>query len=411
MVVQSEPDTDHLVAAIYRSAERGQEIEVWVTSYPTPQMLDRLKHIEEFENVSVVSRFISSSSLKFIDRILRLRYCRPVLVRRLSRRNFSLIVLEWGDGIQESRHSLLKTIRTFWIGQFSIQLQHAARHLGIPVVALPHGHSLKQSSIGSRHAQEVALQNDGFLPFQNRDSFAAYVVAHESDRRFLTDLTTMSGLNIKVWGSARFSPQWIARLYSRDSRRNSSKVNNSRTKVLFFLPKWNNSINRRETIGLLYKLASIPELKLWIREHPRQGSSSLEDDERSKLATNDSVVFFSRDVDSIRLIEQCDVLIEIESSIAIDAVFLGKRVIMPRYLQAPDVQSRFDSSKCVLRSNSCQETIDFVSQIGEPIKADEYFCKEIAAQLVDDELGFYDSNLKDIERSINRPDGGFSAFG
>lgn len=401
VVVQSEPDTDHLVAAVYRSAERGQAIEVWVTSRPTPQMLDRLRHVEEFQNVTITSRFLPSCSFKFINRILRIRYCRPVLIRELNRRGFTLIVHEWWDGIQEPRRSLLMTIRNFWIGQFSIQLQHAARHLGIPVVALPHGHSLKQSSIGSKHAQEVALQNNGFLPFQNRDSFAAYVVAHESDRRFLIDMTTMSGLNIKVWGSARFSPQWIAHLYSRNSARQSSNVNNSVTKVLFFLPKWNNSINRQETMTLLYELASIPGLELWIREHPRQSSSSLEDDERSRLATRSSVVFFSRDVDSIRLIAQCDVLIEIESSIAIDAVFLGKRLIMPRYLQAPDVQSRFDSSKCVFRSNSCQETIEAVNQIREQVEPDEYFCKEIAAQLTDDELGFYDSNLKDIERTVN----------
>lgn len=398
VVVQSEPDTDHLLAAVYRSAERGQQIEVWVTSYPTSQMWHRLRLIEPFKNVKIRLRPIPRSSDGIVNRILRLRHCRPILVRSLERGKFTLIIHEWWDGIDEPKPPLFKRIQNYFFRQFSLQIQLAALKLRIPVVALPHGHSLKDASIASKQAQLIAIEGGGRLPFQNRDSFAAYVVAHESDRKFLTEKTTMSGHNIRVWGSARFSPRWVKLLYATSGKPMSPRTKKSSLKILFFLPKWNNSIHRQETINLLSALSSIANIELWIREHPRQGESCLTSVERCELIGHKSVVFIKREIDTIDLIRECDVMIEIESSIAIDAVLMGKRLIMPRYLQEGGVHSRFDQSLCITITKSCHETIQLVTKSGRVVEPDSHFLAEIAAQLSENQLELYDERLREVEQ-------------
>lgn len=398
VIVQSDPDMDHLLAAVYRSAERGQQIEVWVTSYPTSQMRHRLRLIEPFKNVRIRLRLNPRSSDSVVHRILRLRHCRPILVRSLKRGKFTLIIHEWWDGIDEPNQPLFKRIRNYLFRQFSLQIQLAALKLRIPVVALPHGHSLKDASIASKQAQQIAINGGGRLPFQNRDSFAAYVVAHESDRKFLTEKTTMSGHNIRVWGSARFSPRWVKLLYTTSRKPMSPCAKKTPLKILFFLPKWNNSINRQETITLLSELSSTPDIELWIREHPRLGESCLTSVEQSELIGHESVVFIKREIDTIDLIQECDVIIEIESSIAIDAVLMGKRLIMPRYLQDSGVHSRFDQSSCITITKSCDETIQLLTESRKVVEPDSHFLAEIAAQLSENQLELYDDRLREVEQ-------------
>lgn len=393
VVLRGDPDTDHIVAGVSHAASRGQLMTLLVVAEPTAQMLSRIRMLTCFDNVSVEVEPRLGTRQSVIGKLSRIWHRKSVISRHLTRDQVSLIIHEWWDGIADMDTKKFLRIRTRWFADYPLQLQFAARELGIPVVALPHGHAMKELSIGSTHARDVAERNNGRLPFGNRDSFAAYVVAHRTDREFYAHRTTMSANNVFVWGSARFSPQWVASIYrtvlpfSTDSRAR---------KVLFFLPKWQNMINRTATMDLMSILGATGGIELWIREHPRKKESGLSHDERNVLTRATSVRLIESNVDSASLILGCDVLIEIESSIAIDAVFLSKRVVMPRYLQDSSVSSRFDRTNSVVRTYDLDSTIMAVKSEDPIQEADDEFLVGVAAQMYADTPAFYDSALRAI---------------
>lgn len=393
VVLRGDPDTDHIVAGVSHAASRGQLMTLLIVGKPTPQMLSRISMLTRSGNVSVEVMLHLGTRHSAVGKLSRIRHRRSFVDHFLKRNRISLIIHEWWDGIAGVELKKNMRLRTRWFADFPLQLQFSAQSLRIPVVALPHGHAMKEMSIGSAHARGVAERNDGRLPFGNRDSFAAYVVAHRTDREFLENCTTMSANNVSVWGSARFSTQWVASLYRIIT---PFSTDSSARKVLFFLPKWQNMIDRTATLNLLSTLGSAGGVELWIREHPRKNESSLSHDERNLLARATSARLIESNVDSASLILGCDVLIEIESSIAIDAVLLGKRVVMPRYLQDSSVISRFDRTNSVVRTHDLESTIAAVRSEDPVPDADEDFLVGVAAQLHADTPAFYDSALRAI---------------
>ena len=361
-----------------------------VVAKPTEQMLSRIRMLRSFQNVSVevMSRFGSRHDV--LGKLARIRHRGSVIKLFLKRNQITLIVHEWWDGIAGTNPEEILSFRTRWFADFPLQLQFVAKTLRIPVVTLPHGHAMKELSIGSAHARRVSDANNGRLPFGNRDSFAAYVVAHRTDFEFLTLRTDMTGENVRVWGSARFSPRWVASLYSTVE---PFPGDSNTRKVLFFLPKWHNMIDRAGTLRLLSALSQVSEIALWVREHPRKSESQLSDDERQQLSRMPSVRLIESSVDSARLILGCDVLVEVESSIVIDAVLLGKRVVMPRYLQDASVVSRLDRTRAVVRTQDLESTLAAVRSNDLPPVPDEEFLVGVAAQVHADTLAFYDTAL------------------
>lgn len=393
VVLRGDPDTDHIVAGVSHAASQGQLMTLFVVGKPTAQMLTRISMLTRFENVSVEVNLRMGTRHSAVGKLARIRYRRSVLDGYLKRNRIKLIVHEWWDGIAGMDPDKYMRLRARWFTDFPLQLQFAAQVLRIPVVALPHGHAMKELSIGSAHARHVAERHNGRLPFGNRDSFSAYVVAHRTDREFLTQRTELSGKNVAVWGSARFSPQWVASLYETVV---PFRTDSSARKVLFFLPKWQNMIDRTATLSLLAALGATPGLELWIREHPRKNESSLSHEEKHRLMGTTYVKFIEPTIDSASLIIGCDVLIEIESSIAIDAVLLGKRVVMPRYLQDSSVTSRLDHTNSVVRTYDLESTTAAVMSNDPVLKTDSEFLVDVAAQQNIDTLAFYDSSLRAI---------------
>ena len=399
VVLSSEPDTDHIVAAVSKSLSRGQNIHFVVRGGLTRTMNSRLDVLRSFGNFTVTVSKIYKPRLGKWNRFLRVAHCKFLVNRWLQRNNIALVLLEWGTGIANSqRHS-----RASWIGHlfrdYSSQIQHVAQHLGIPVVALPHGHALLSKSLEftGKHAAEVARDHGGRLPFSDRESFAAYVVAHETDKRYLLGRTDMRGTNIRVLGSARFSPDWINRLYSKTSPSDLFS-SESLTRVLFFLPKWNAWINREAVISLLLSLASLKEIELVVAEHPRRGASELTHGERQLIQSAGTVNFSSPGTDSIALIKACDCLIDISSSIVLDAVVLGKRLVMPRYLQSAVAETRLDESSLPVRTYDVESTIRAICSGNPTPQLDAHFVSEILAQPSSETLNNYDRLFQSLER-------------
>jgi hypothetical protein len=394
VVLTSEPDTDHIVAALAHSVKRGQKIHFEVRGRATRVMRERLTVLSRLGSISITENRFPPLESRIWEKLLRIRHNRALLRRWIKQQQFSLIVHEWWDGIAGLLPGPTTDSRDWLFLDFSLQLQVAARDLGVPVVALPHGHALLSDEVAfpGNHALEIATQNFGRLPFSNRDSFSAYVVAHETDRRYLIRRTEMSGDNVVVWGSARFSPEWVQTLYDNtfDAQVFSPDL---RRKTLFFLPKWNSRIHRQETIDLLRRLADHPEIELVVAEHPRRGASRLSQTEMDELT---GARVLAPGHDSVSLIKACECVVEISSSICIDAVLTGRRLVMPRYLQAEAAETRLDDAVSITRTFDAESTIAAILDDSVVPSVDEFFLKEIATQKHPDTLKRYDDGLRAI---------------
>jgi hypothetical protein len=270
--------------------------------------------------------------------------------------------MEWKEGIASRQPSLLKATVRRWSADFFLQLQFSARDLGVPTVALPHGHSTKTTIILSEHVRSEMEKHSGKLPFADRDSHTAYVFASDYHRDAILTNSSMSGVNARVWGSARFNDAWVKRLYEVVPNVSLPPLGDSqRRRVLFFVPKWQNLIDRPATIQLISTLGSHPQLQLVVRGHLRASDAALTDTEAAALRQA-SVVMMSDGVASPSLIDACDVVVDVDSSIAFDAVLRGKPYVRPRYLQDASVRTIWDELGGAHQTDSCEATVALLTQ-------------------------------------------------
>lgn len=95
------------------------------------------------------------------------------------------------------------------------------------------------------------------------------------------------------------------------------------------------------------------------------------------------------------LVKASECVIEISSSICIDAVLTGKCLVMPRYLQAAEAKTRLDESTVIVRTFDAASTLEAVLQRASA-QPDEFFLKQIAAHEDNDTLRRYDDGLRAI---------------
>jgi spore coat polysaccharide biosynthesis predicted glycosyltransferase SpsG len=130
---------------------------------------------------------------------------------------------------------------------------------------------------------------------------------------------------------------------------------------LFFLPKWQNLVSRTDTLELLTAISQDEKTQVVVRGHLRAEAATISDAERASLESP-HLVFVSDDVSSASLIKACDVIVDVDSSIAFDAVILGKPYVRPRYLQDASVSTIWDELGGAHQTNSQQETLALLAQ-------------------------------------------------
>ena len=355
-------DTDNISPAIWSVARDGSPVVVCVADVAVYRELQKVWWREECPNVKVISVVSWGPRGQFLERIGRLRWNRWRLKRALSQSDVRLVVMEWKEGIASQQPSLLKAMVRRWSADFFLQLQFSARDLGIPTVALPHGHSTKTNIILSEHVRSEMEKHSGKLPFADRDSHTAYVFASDYHRDAILTNSSMSGVNARVWGSARFNDAWVKRLYEVVPNVSLPPLGDSqRRRVLFFVPKWQNLIDRQATIQLISTLGSHPQLQLVVRGHLRASDAALSDTEAAAFRQA-SVVMMSEGVSSPSLIDACDVVVDVDSSIAFDAVLRGKPYVRPRYLQDESVRTIWDELGGAHQTDSCEATVALLTQ-------------------------------------------------
>ena len=133
------------------------------------------------------------------------------------------------------------------------------------------------------------------------------------------------------------------------------------------MPKWRNLIDRPNTVKLFIALAAEPTIQLVIKGHIRGSDSQLTETEVAAILEGGSAVFADPEAPSTSLIAAADVLLDVDSSIAFDAINLGKLYIRPRYLQQDSVQTVFDKYGAALQADSQSQIISALSQAPLPL--------------------------------------------
>lgn len=362
-VVRGAPDIDNIIPVAWAAAQQGRHVVVIVASRYASDRDRRFGLLAECAHVAVMQLAEADVATGW-GRLQRVRWCR-LRVRRLLRRiNAGLVCVEWGDGIADESTSLLAGLKKRVLSDFVLQVQYAARDLGISTVALPHGHSVKTNLVRSPHVQAALDAHGGKLPFSNRDSFAAYVFCSEYHRDVIVSNSTMSGRNAVVWGSPRFSEAWIAQLTALTAGTVTIARRANTRRVLFFVPKWHNLVDRAGTIELLTALSRDPRLHVLVKAHPRADHTSLTVDERSALTGGGSLEFIEGPAESAALLGECDVLVDVDSSIALDAVVRGIPYVRPRWLQDASVTTIWDRGSVAHQPASLHETIELLTSDG-----------------------------------------------
>jgi hypothetical protein len=203
-------------------------------------------------------------------------------------------------------------------------------------------------------------KHGGRLPFADRDGFAAYVFASRYHRDAILASSTMSGRNIEVWGSPRFNDVWVPRLYAQAPLWSLPQTGVGRRVVLFFVPKWNNLIDRVETLRLMIAIAEQPGLHLVVRGHIRSADSGVSASELVALQSTKNVTVAAEGTSSASLINACDVLVDVDSSIAFDAVILDKPYVRPKYLQDESVSTIWDELGGAHQTLTQEETMSLL---------------------------------------------------
>ena len=369
-VMRGSADIDQMAPVMWQSLEIGQPVVAIVASEYKAANDFRLNFLATYPRFTLrhlPSAAFAPSGLKKYGRV---RWNATRTQRLLRSINAGMCIFEWGDGVADiaKADGVLSRMRRTLFTDFVLQAQLSAKQLGIPTVALPHGHSTKLNLIRSKQVEQALANNNGKLPFANRDSFDAYVFCASYHRDVIVGNSTMSGNNVEVWGSARFSREWLHVLYRIAPQLQLPALNGAQQhRVLFFLPKWHNMVDRGATISLLHALSRLANIQLVISGHVRGDDTQLSASETAEIAALPSVVFAPQGANSVSLIRESNALIDVDSSIAFDAVQLGKLYIRPKYLQDAAVRTVYDQFGGALQANTQEEVVSALSAQELPV--------------------------------------------
>lgn len=282
----------------------------------------------------------------------RARVTVPYALFMLRRHRVRLVAVEWGYGLPPAYDRLgspagvVAVVRSFARSlvhgdgsqQPRVSFIVAARLLGVPTVGLPHGISIKLDPMPNDEI--AALNARGELDFSDRNRFAAYVMDSEHHRRMHVDYARCDPDITQTWGSLRWAPDWFD-----VNRRLAPPFQwpgepGKRVKVVFMVPKWVNRVDAPAAVALVRRLQDIDGISLAVMGHPRSRGNDG-DPLRSDPGIAWDRLHDLTGLNSVSVIREADVVIDIGSSIGIEVVLQDKVLLNPAYLH--DIETLFDS--------------------------------------------------------------------
>lgn len=198
----------------------------------------------------------------------------------------------------------------------------------VPSISLPHGLSPYTNEL--LNEDEVKAGSLAKKYYRNLFDYVVYQSDIHSRRSLKEGLSPDKAV---VLGSARFCDEWAAINQSIQVTEEFKPAGNvsDRLKVVFMLTQWNINVHRSATIETLNSLSKMASIYLAVKPHPRQGAADLHDLLEHGPPSNVEVVW---DVPSPSLIRWSDVVLNIGSSIALEALQQRKALLQLNYLHS-----------------------------------------------------------------------------
>jgi hypothetical protein len=201
-----------------------------------------------------------------------------------------------------------------------------AKSMGLKTVSLPHGDSPHANML----VRVEELKLEPHTKFAAASMFDRIVVPNELCATRFRPFTDDSA--VAVLGSPRYCDEWLAKLATllpeSPLQNNPDQLN-----IVLFLRKRDFSIFWEEVDRVVRLLAAFPEVKLIVKAHTRGGWKQPLSRNRA-LRQLGNVEFVASKVHSAHLLSWADVVIDIATSVAFEAVKIGKPVLAADYLHA-----------------------------------------------------------------------------
>lgn len=332
LIFRAYPDIDHMAPLAWKLLEEGEDVHVVLS--PGLRVIGdhRLEHLAHYPR------------LRTWDAGTRAwRRSLPWALWLLGRHRVRVVAVEWGSGLSAGWErplspagfvSVLRAVARSVVRrreprQLRLNFMVAARLLGRATICLPHGLSIKLAG---------APGHDQTFPWQDRNRFAAYVLNTEHHREWFLSNAGGDPSVMQTWGSLRWAPEW-AQLNRRLAPPFGWPADGRPLRVVFMVPKWGNAVDGDAVLDLVRRLQALDEVSLVVKGHPRPEDGSA-DPLRDDPAIDWSVVHDGTRADSVALIAAADVVVDVGSSIGIEALTQGRLLVNPSYLHG--VTTLFD---------------------------------------------------------------------
>lgn len=313
-------DIDHIAPVIWKFLEAGEHVRCvgvsdydFVTDY---RVLELLKY-NNFEFIQ------PDFGDKFRYKILHGRVGR-MLGRYVGDNVFKWLASRlWGNRFFTDQD--VKAAVFEWRGRGHLNFFDAKIN-GVPLIALPHGGPF--TYLNDDFTQRI--RKEGKKPdFSSRNEFDSVVFQSQMHAEW-AERHGYERKKMAVLGAARYCKEW-SRVNLKSCGEFAPKHDDDcKLKVVFFVPHWTYNVHEKLVMELLERLSVEKDIYLVVKGHTR-GSGSVRSDSVSELEKRGNVEV-NVEVHSPAIVKWCDIVINVSSSIAFEALIQGKLVIHASYL-------------------------------------------------------------------------------
>ena len=353
-VFRAQPDVDHMAPLAWRLLEDGDEVHAVVS----PGL-----EVEGDHRLALLRRYPGFTLHQTSERPWRRSL--PWALWLLLRHRGRAVCVEWGFGLREgwdrprsaawlvaiARSAVRSVTRRRDPRQVRVNFLVAARLLGRAAICLPHGLSIKL---------EGWPGFDRTFDWRDRNRFAAYVLNTEHHRQWHLSNAAGDADVMQTWGSLRWAPEW-SELNQRLAPPYTWPAGREGLRVVLMVPKWGNNVDGDAVLDLVARLSREPSISLVVKAHPRKTEGSadrLREDPRIDWSAIDD----GTSAESVSLIAEADVVVDVGSSIGVEVVTQGKVLVNPEYLHS--VRTLFDDvpDSCIVTGDA-DATLDALRRL------------------------------------------------
>jgi len=203
--------------------------------------------------------------------------------------------------------------------EFAERVSEAARELGVPVVALPHGDAPYENRLFKRDSLDF---DDALDQYRIGALFDAVAVPNRlCAKRYEPHLPTP---RIPVLGSPRYNERWLRTLP--DLLPEQSLPSDGEVNLVFFLRDRSYAIHWAELERTIRLVAAVDGTELVVKRHTRHVGADIDDVDLP------NVTFVGNETHSPVLLEWADVALDLGTSVVFESVMRETPVLEVEYL-------------------------------------------------------------------------------